>query len=63
LRSEFQDAYNKFTSEKHLFTVGISKFQGDTLMVLATCKYMERWYEKSHQAMEGIDYINTVQKG
>jgi hypothetical protein len=35
LRSEFQDAYNKFTSERHLFTAGIADFQEDTLMVLA----------------------------
>jgi hypothetical protein len=24
---------------------------------------MEIWYEKAHQAMERIDYINAVQKG
>jgi hypothetical protein len=32
-------------------------------MALATCKDMERWYEKEHQAMKWIDYINTVQQG
>jgi hypothetical protein len=32
-------------------------------MALETCKNMERWYEKSHQAVERIDYISTVQKG
>jgi hypothetical protein len=36
LRSEFQDTYGKFMSERHLFTVGIYDFQEDTLMVLAT---------------------------
>jgi hypothetical protein len=63
LRSEFQDAYSKFTSERHLFTAWIADFQEDTLMALATCKDMERWYEKAHQVVEIIDYIITVQKG
>jgi hypothetical protein len=31
-------------------------------MALATCKDVERWYEKSYQVVERIDYINTVQK-
>jgi hypothetical protein len=63
LRSEFQDAYAKFTNERHLFTVGIADFQEDTLMALATCKDVERWYEKAHQVVERIDYINMIQKG
>jgi hypothetical protein len=63
LRSEFQDAYNKFTNERHLFTAGITDFQEDTLMALATCKDMERWYEKAHQVVERIDYINVVHQG
>jgi hypothetical protein len=49
LRSEFQDAYNKFMNERYLFTIGISDFQEDTLMALETYKDVERWYEKSHQ--------------
>jgi hypothetical protein len=32
-------------------------------MVLVTCKDVERWYEKAHQEVEIIDYINAVQKG
>ena len=32
-------------------------------MALEMCKDMEIWYEKAHQAVERIDYINTVQKG
>ena len=63
LRSEFQDAYDKFMNERHLFTAGISNFQEDTLMALTTWKYMERWYEKAHQAVERIDHISMVQKG
>jgi hypothetical protein len=63
LRSEFQKAYNKFTDERHLFTARIVELQEDTLMALATCKDMERWYEKAHQAMEMIDYISAVQQG
>jgi hypothetical protein len=63
LRSEFQEAYNKFTDERHLFTARIVELQEDTLMALATCKDMERWYEKAHQAMERIDYISVVQQG
>jgi hypothetical protein len=35
LRSEFQDAYSKFTNEWQLFTAGIVDFQEDTLMELA----------------------------
>jgi hypothetical protein len=63
LRSEFQDAYDKFMNERHLFTIVIADFQEDTLMALATCKDVERWYEKAHQAVEMIDHINAVQKG
>jgi hypothetical protein len=63
LRSEFQDAYAKFMNERHLFTVGIVNFQEDTLMELATCKDVERWYEKAHKVVERIDYINRGSKG
>jgi len=63
MRSEFQDAYAKFTNEWHLFTAGIANFQEDTLMELATCKDVERWYEKAHQEVERIDYISLVHKG
>jgi hypothetical protein len=63
LRSEFQDAYNKFTSEWYLFTAGIADFQEDTLMVLAMCKDMEILYEKAQQVVERIDYISVVKKG
>jgi hypothetical protein len=63
LRSEFQYVYGKFTNERHLFTTMIANFQEDTLMALETCKDVERWYEKAHQAMERIDYITAVQKG
>ena len=62
-RSEFQYAYAKFTNERHLFTVGITNFQEDTLMALATWKDVEMWYEKYHQVIERIDYINAIQKG
>jgi hypothetical protein len=47
LRREFKEAYNKFTDERHLFTARIAELQEDTLMALATCKDMERWYEKA----------------
>jgi hypothetical protein len=63
LRSEFQEAYSKFTYERHLFTARIVELQDDTLMALATCKNMEKWYEKAHQSMERIDYISAVQQG
>jgi hypothetical protein len=63
LRSEFQDSYAKFTYEQHLFIACITDFQEDTLMALETCKNVERWYEKSYQAVERIYYINEVQKG
>jgi len=63
LTSEFQNDYEKFTSERHLFTVSIVDFQYDTLMALETCKDVERWYEKSYQVVEIIDYISAVKKG
>jgi hypothetical protein len=48
LRSEFQEAYNKFMNERHLFIAKIADFQEDTLMSLETYKDMEIWYEKAH---------------
>jgi hypothetical protein len=63
LRSEFKEAYNKFTDERHLFTARIIELQENTLMALATCKDMERWYEKVQQVKERIEYISAVQKG
>jgi hypothetical protein len=50
-------------NEKHLFTAKIVDFQEDILMALPKCKDMEIWYEKSHQVVERIDYINVVQQG
>jgi hypothetical protein len=32
-------------------------------MGLLTYKYMQRWYEKAHQALERIKYIREVQTG
>jgi hypothetical protein len=63
LRSEFKEAYSKFTDERHLFTARIVELQEDTLMALATCKDMEWWYEKAQQAIERVDYIGAVQQG
>jgi hypothetical protein len=63
LRSEFKEAYNKFIDEQHLFTARIVELQEDTLMALATCKDMERWYKKAQQFVERVDYISAVQKG
>jgi hypothetical protein len=36
LRSEFQEAYNKFTNKRHLFIARINEFQENTLMALET---------------------------
>jgi hypothetical protein len=55
--------YAQFTSERDLFTARIADFQEDTLMGLPTYKDMQRWYEKAHQALEQIDYINEVSEG
>jgi hypothetical protein len=63
LRSEFQEAYKKFTDEGHLFTARIVELQEDNLMALAMCKDMERWYKKAHEDVERIDYISAVQQG
>jgi len=41
LRSEFEEAYNKFTHKWHLFSVKIVELQEDTLMALMTCKDTE----------------------
>ena len=60
LKSEFQEAYSQFTSERHLFTTCVADFQDDTPMVLETCKDVERWYEKAYQDVERIDYISAV---
>jgi hypothetical protein len=37
--------------------------QEDTLMALAMCKDMERWYENVQKSLERVDYINMVQQG
>jgi hypothetical protein len=63
LRSEFKETYAQFKRERNIFTTCIFDFQEDTLMVLETCKYMQRWYEKAHQALYQIDYISAVKKG
>jgi len=63
LRSEFKEAYCKFTNEWHLFTTKIVELQEYTLMALTTCKDMERWYEKAQQDVERVDYIGAVQQG
>jgi polyhydroxyalkanoate synthesis regulator protein len=63
LRSEFKEAYNKFTDERHLFTARITELQEDNLMALAMCKDMERWYKKVQQFVERVDYIGAVQQG
>jgi DNA repair ATPase RecN len=63
LRSEFRETYAQFTNERNLFTTCIYDFQEDTLMGMETCKDVHRWYEKSHNASNRIDYISAVQKG
>jgi hypothetical protein len=63
LRSDFEEAYNKFTKERHLFTVNIVEFQEYTLMVLMTRKDMELWYERARQDVERIEYIDAIKQG
>jgi hypothetical protein len=63
LRRKVKESYEKFTDEQNLLTTRIAKLQEYTLMALATCQDMDRWYEKSHQAMERTDYISMVQHG
>jgi hypothetical protein len=41
----------------------IAELQEDTLMALATCKDMERWYERVQQAVERLEYIDAVWQG
>jgi hypothetical protein len=55
--------YEQFTRERDLFTTRIIGFQEDALMGWETYKYMQRWYEKEHKALEWIYYINEVYKG
>jgi hypothetical protein len=63
LKGEFVGVYNEFKKERHLLTENIAEFQEDTLMALATCKEMERWYERVQQAVERLEYIEAVQQG
>jgi hypothetical protein len=63
LRSEFEESYKQFTKERHLFIAKIDDFQEDTLMALATCKDMERWYQRVQQAVERLKYIDAVRQG
>jgi hypothetical protein len=62
-KSEFREAYEKFTSERHLSTTCVANLQEDTLMEIETYKYVERWCKKAYQAIEQIDDISVVQKG
>jgi hypothetical protein len=48
LKSEFQEMYLQFTRERYLFTACIEYFQEDTLIMMETCKDMQRWYENEH---------------
>jgi hypothetical protein len=32
-------------------------------MALMICKEMERWYEKKHQLVERLEYIEAFQQG
>jgi hypothetical protein len=41
----------------------IVEFQEDTLMALATCKDMEKWYERVQEAVERLEYIEAVRQG
>jgi hypothetical protein len=59
LKYEFGKVYDEFKKERHLLISNIAKFQ-DTLMELATCKEMERWYEKVQQAVERLEFIEVV---
>jgi hypothetical protein len=63
MRSEFRETYAQFTNERNLFTTCIADFQEDSLMGMAACKDMQRWYEKAHHSLDRIDYISVVQKG
>lgn len=47
LKDEFGKVYDEFKKERHLLISNIAEFQEDTLMAFATCKEMERWYEKA----------------
>jgi hypothetical protein len=60
LKGEFVGVYNEFNKEINLLIENIDEFQEDTLMALAACKEMERWYERVHQAVERLEYIEAV---
>jgi len=61
LKGEFDGVYNEFKKERHLLISNVAEFQEDTLMAFATCKEMERWYERAQQAVERLGYIGVVQ--
>jgi hypothetical protein len=52
MKSEFQDAYENFTRERHLFTACLADYQEETVMALETYKDVERWYGNSYQVVE-----------
>jgi hypothetical protein len=59
LKDEFGKFYDEFKKGRKLLISNIDKFQEDTLMEVATCKEMEQWYEKAHQAMERLEFIEA----
>jgi hypothetical protein len=63
LKDEFNKVYDKFKKERHMLILNIVEFLEDILMELATCKEMERWYEKAQQVVERLEYIEAIQKG
>jgi hypothetical protein len=63
MKIEFTKIYSRFKSDREVFMTKIVGFQEETLLGLMAYKEMMRWYEKSHQVSEQIEYIREIQKG
>jgi hypothetical protein len=63
MRTEFEEIYTQFKSDREVFMTRIVSYQEETLLGLIAYKEMMRWSEKAHQVLAQIEYIREIQKG
>jgi hypothetical protein len=63
LKGDSVDVYSRFITERDIFMSQVTYYQEDTLIGLVAYKDMRRWYKKTYQALERIEYIREVQTG
>jgi hypothetical protein len=63
LRNEFQETYNKFANERHLFTARIVEYQEDTLMALENVNIWRGGMRKCTKPWKGSTTSSVVQQG